>query len=189
MFKFIKECEKNKMMKGSILDLGFLSIAVLGIVFSLLIGLTIYNSFYTNTTQMISSDGELNQTKYDLSTQLGTINSRMQFNFVFFDRVIFIIFIMLYFSTLHFASNLNTHPIYFVSSIFGLMFVTITAWVIQQMYVTATGLSELVSASTTLEYSGLILNNLPKIIVLFFVILAVVMYSNIKGGVRAENIY
>ena len=177
------------MKKGSILDLGFLSIAIFSVVFSLLLGLAIYNSFYSNTSNVIQNDSELNQSKYGLSTEINSINNKIQFDFIFFDRAVFIIFVLLYFSTLYFALNINTHPAYFVSGIFGLMFVTLTAWVVQRMYVTATGLSQLAAASTTLEYSGLILNNLPKIVVLFFVLLAIVMYSNIKGGVVPENVY
>ena len=167
------------------MDLGFLAIIIFSLSFSLLFSLAVYTSFYTNTIDLIQGDSELNQTKYDLENELSIINSRILFNFNFFDKITFMLFIVLFISTSYFALNLNTHPVYFIASIFTFIVVILIAWFIQQMYITAVGIDALTSAGNSLEYINLLMINLPMIIALLFIILAIIIYSNVgKGGLN-----
>lgn len=165
------------------MDLGFLSIIIFSLSFSLLFSFSIYNLFYNETINMVQGDSVLNQSKYDIVNELSGINNRILFNFDFFDKVTFMLFIVLFISTAYFALNLNTHPVYFVASIFTLMLVILISWFVQQMYVTAVGIDVLTLAGNQLTYITLLLVNLPKIIALLFIILSVIIYSNVgKGG-------
>jgi len=176
--------------KGSVLDLGFLSLIIFSLAFSILFSLTMYNLFYDTTIDMVNADSYLNQSKFDIVNEISLINERMLFNFDFFDKVTFMFFIVLFISTTYFALNLNTHPVYFISSIFTLMIVTFMAWFVQQMYITSVGIDIFTSAGNSLVYITLLLTNLPMIIVLLFIILSVVIYSNVgNGGLNLVNNY
>ena len=53
------------------------------------------------------------------------------------------------------------------------------------MYITAVGIDALTSSGNSLTYISLLMINLPMIIALLFIILAIIIYSNVgKGGLN-----
>lgn len=168
-------------MKGSVTDLSVLSIILLAVGISFLFSLAIYNGFESQTMQIVQGNDFFNSTS-EVSEGIQSIDSKMRFNYFLIDKLFLIIFVILAGLMLWLARGINTHPFFFIISVFAFMMTILVTWVAQNIYYYFASNSNLSAAANDLPSISTLLNNLPLVITLLFILLTVVMYVS-----KSEN--
>jgi len=170
-------------MKGSVMDLGVLSVLLLAVGVGFLFSLAIYDSFETQTMQVIQNDSFFNSTS-GLVEGVQDMDSKMRFTYSLVDKLFLILFIALAGVMLWLARGINTHPFFFVLSVFAFAASVIAAWVVQNIYYYFASNAMLSASANDLPSISTLLGNLPLVVTVLFVLLVVVMYvSKSERGV------
>ncbi len=154
-------------MKGSILDFLFIFIFLLIFAISTIVGSVILSNYA------------------DMSSNLGVSNisiSQAQTTIANLDYVFIFITFGMAIAVVVGAFMIRTHPVFFVISLFGLLFIILISGQLANVYLEFAQNAQLISTAANYPYMELIFQNLPLITAVFGIIVAIVAYSKIRSS-------
>lgn len=157
------------MLKGSVQDIFLIITGILLFAVVSVFALTFMNQLQTTTAGIFGAEATAHVTSGV------TFFENMDYMIVFFLFMMFI-------TTLIGAFILDTHPIFFVISLFILIFTVIISAQFANMYVEFSQNSELIAAASHYTLTYHVFTNFPTIITIFGFILAIVIYGKIRSG-------
>lgn len=155
-------------MRGTVLDIAY--VAVIIVVFA--IGTIIGSLILTNI-----SNEATNQDIIDVDI----INAGAQ-SFQVLDALYIVFVIGALMGTVVSAFFLNTHPIFFIASLFTLILLMLLAPILTNIGIDTLNSTALVNESNKFPTIILILENLPMILVAFMAMLSIVLFAKSSSG-------
>lgn len=156
-------------MKGSMIDLFGIIVIIFIFGVSSLIAYTLMSAINDNSELFVA-----NESIQIINNSVSTIKN--------FDYASVFIIFGLGVSVILSGFLIRTHPAFFIISIFMLIFVMIVSAQFTNAFMELGANSGLINAANEFTYTRLIFSNLPLIMLMIGIVLAIVMYSKMGGG-------
>ncbi len=164
-------------MKKGMMDLIVIGFVALSFSIILLISNYAYNT-YSDTLFNSLENSSLNYT----ISNARQVDSAAKQVYTFYDKLFLVFMIVLLLISLWGAYNINTHPFFFVISVFAFIAALILLWAFQYIFVTIASISILSSSTNQMPVMTYFMNNLPLIGAMYFILLTIVTYTTKRNG-------
>ena len=160
---------------------GMMDLIVIGsVALSLAVILLISNYAYNTYSDSLFDSLENSSLNYTIANAR-VVDTAAKNVYSAYDKIFLVFMVFLLIISLWGAYNINTHPIFFIASVFSFIIALLLLWVFQYAFATITSISLFNTTTNQMPIINYFMNNLPLIGAMYFLLLTIVTYTTRRG--------